>query len=107
MISWSMLPPPLKRMSTMIPFLFENWLISFSNRRSDGGVHRADVDVGDLAVRLACPPSRAWLRTHSSYLMSLRVVTVPMRSLRTGAPVGAAAAVTVTYSFSGLLSSDQ
>ncbi len=41
--------------------------------------------------------------THSSYLMLLSEVTVAIRSVRSFAPAGELAAVTVMYSFSGLL----
>ena len=36
MSSWSMFPPPLKRTSTTIPSAFQNRLISFLNRSSEG-----------------------------------------------------------------------
>ena len=63
-----MLPPPLKRMSTMMPFLFQNWLISFWNRCERRLVHRADVHVArsrplDLLVDELAAASRPTPRT--------------------------------------------
>ena len=46
-----MFPPPLYRMSTMIPSAFQNRLISFS-KMPGRAVHALDMDVGDSPARL-------------------------------------------------------
>jgi len=83
----------------MMPFRSQYWLIFVLESLQRGFVHRADVDVRQLAV--GCLLDKlALLWTHSSYLRFASDATVRMRTSRVEAPSGVADTFTVTYSLS-------
>src|SRR5690606_10627609 len=97
-LSWSMFPPPLYRMSTMIPFRFHSSSISLRNRAREGWF-MARMCTYPIWPFVSRSTSSRFFATHSSYIRSVMDVTLRIRTLRAPSPRSFFATRTGTYSF--------